>query len=138
MTFLAELTMHFPERRTKSAFFYGRYSNAGRGKRKREASTQEAPVVLPASSPIPLSVRKRWARLIAKIYKVNPLLCPRCARKMKIVQFILNPQEIQETMTSLGIELVQPHNNSPPADELLIYEPCEQSIPSDDDYLRDC
>ena len=137
MTFLAELCQHTPERRTKKNFFYGRYSNAARGKRKREASTEDAPAVIPTSSSIPLSVRKRWARLIAEIYKVNPLICSNCGGLMKIADFILDPQEIEETMVSPGIELVRPNNNSPP-NQPLVYESIEQILPSDDDYLRDC
>jgi hypothetical protein len=137
MTFLAQLCQHTPERRTKKNFFYGHYSNAGRGKRKREATNEDELEVLPASS-IPLSVRKRWARLIAKIYKVNPLICSNCGGLMKIKNFVLDPQDIEDIMTSLGIEFAQPHNNSPPDQQPLVYESIEQVIPSDDDYLRDC
>jgi hypothetical protein len=143
MTFLAELTQHVHERRTKSAFFYGRYSNASRGKRKRDAIADNPAVVVPSPSPIPLSVRKRWARLIAKIYHVNPLICTRCGNLMKITDFIFDPQEIEDTMISMGIELTRPHNNSPPEhsnspDRPLVYERIEQALPTDDDYLNDC
>ncbi|GAG64040.1 unnamed protein product [marine sediment metagenome] len=31
--------------------------------------------------------RKNWARLIQKIYHVNPLLCPKCLGSMKIISF---------------------------------------------------
>lgn len=35
-----------------------------------------------------VAFRKNWARLIQKIYHVNPLLCPKCQGIMKSVVFI--------------------------------------------------
>lgn len=32
--------------------------------------------------------RKNWARLIQKIYEVDPLICPKCRGPMKIIAFI--------------------------------------------------
>jgi len=32
--------------------------------------------------------RRTWARLLAKIFEADPLLCPRCGREMKIVNLI--------------------------------------------------
>jgi hypothetical protein len=32
--------------------------------------------------------QKNWARLIQKIYEVDPLTCPKCRGKMKILSFI--------------------------------------------------
>jgi len=32
--------------------------------------------------------RKAWARLIQKIYEVDPLTCPKCKGAMKIISFI--------------------------------------------------
>ncbi|MFZ3106465.1 MAG: hypothetical protein WA105_03700 [Candidatus Hydromicrobium sp.] len=31
---------------------------------------------------------KSWARLIKKIYEVDPLICPKCGGLMKIIAFI--------------------------------------------------
>ena len=61
--------------------------------------------------PIPLSVRKSfrksWARLIAKVYEVDPLLCPKCGSKggggMKIVKFVTTEDEVYSTLDALGI-----------------------------------
>ena len=45
---------------------------------------------------IELSERKQaWARLIAKVYEVDPLVCPRCGWDMKIVAIIEDPAEIR-------------------------------------------
>ena len=32
--------------------------------------------------------RKNWARLIQKIYEIDPLLCPRCQGAMRVIAFI--------------------------------------------------
>jgi hypothetical protein len=31
---------------------------------------------------------KGWAEMIRKVYEVDPLACPRCGRRMKVVAFI--------------------------------------------------
>jgi hypothetical protein len=33
--------------------------------------------------------RQNWARLIQKIYEVDPLICPKCQGEMRIIAFIL-------------------------------------------------
>ncbi len=32
--------------------------------------------------------RRNWARLIQKIYEVDPLLCPRCFSEMRVISVI--------------------------------------------------
>jgi len=38
------------------------------------------------------ALRKNWARLIQKIYETDPLCCPKCSGKMKILSFIEDPE----------------------------------------------
>jgi len=38
--------------------------------------------------------RSAWARLIAKVYEVDPLICPRCGSEMKLIAVITNPSEV--------------------------------------------
>lgn len=136
LSFIAELTQHIPLRRRAQVIYYGRYSSASRGKRKRDEGNSDPRVVV-ASSTVPRSIRRAWARLIAKVYQVNPLICPRCGGKMKITEFIFDPEEIEEIMLQQGIEL-HPHNKSParePRD--IVYELYQDSIPSDEEYCQD-
>jgi hypothetical protein len=37
------------------------------------------------------SCRSAWATLIAKVYEINPLLCPRCGSEMRPIAVITNP-----------------------------------------------
>jgi hypothetical protein len=40
--------------------------------------------------------QKNWARLIQKIYEVDPLACPQCSEKMKVISLIENEDAIKK------------------------------------------
>jgi hypothetical protein len=42
-----------------------------------------------------------WARLIAKVYEVDPLLCSRCGAAMKVVAVIMDPVEVEKILSHL-------------------------------------
>jgi len=65
-----------------SVLCYGYYSNVSRGKRKKRDSDELMPSILEpdASSK---DNKRDWARLLQKIYEVDPLTCPKCFGKMK-------------------------------------------------------
>ncbi|MGA8165110.1 MAG: hypothetical protein WB791_08825, partial [Waddliaceae bacterium] len=42
-----------------------------------------------------------WAKLIARIYEVNPLLCT-CGKEMKIVAFVMHSVEIRRILSGIG------------------------------------
>ncbi len=52
------------------------------------------------------------ARLIQKIYEVDPLLCPKCSGEMLIIAFIEELAVIEKILKHLGLWLVNPR--SPP------------------------
>jgi hypothetical protein len=60
---------------------------------------------------------KNWARLIQKIYNVNPLLCPKCLGSMKIIYFIEDEEIISKILKHLGLWEVKqrppPRANAP-------------------------
>jgi hypothetical protein len=47
--------------------------------------------------------RKSWARLIQKIYEVNPLVCPNCKNEMKIISVIEEEEVIKKILKHLGL-----------------------------------
>ena len=58
-----------------------------------------------------------WARLIAKVYQVDPLVCTRCGRRMSILAFVSDQHSISRILEHLGLrspELDRP----PPAREI--------------------
>ena len=42
-----------------------------------------------------------WAKLIARIYEVNPLLCS-CGKEMKIITFVTHSAEIRRILSGIG------------------------------------
>jgi hypothetical protein len=42
--------------------------------------------------------RSAWARLIAKVYEVDPLICPRCGSDMKLIAVITDPPEVRKIL----------------------------------------
>ena len=57
--------------------------------------------------------RAEWARLIRKIYEVDPLVCPRCLHPMKIVAFIGEDFAIQKILKHLGLWETRTHSPPP-------------------------
>jgi hypothetical protein len=55
-----------------------------------------------------LFYRKNWARLIQKIYEVDPLTCPRCKGEMRIIAFIEKQEIIKKILKHLGLWEVNP------------------------------
>ena len=82
LDWLAQLVTHIPNKGEQMVRYYGFYSNKSRGLRKK-AGTDDAVPALIESEVSSKEFRKNWARLIQKIYNVNPLLCPKCSGSMK-------------------------------------------------------
>jgi hypothetical protein len=59
------------------------------------------------------------ARLIQKIYEVDPLTCPKCRGSMRIISFIEDPEIIKAILKRLGLWLAKskpaPKAHAPPA-----------------------
>ena len=80
--------------------YHGFYSNAARGKRRRDQAAEvqhNTAQTQPASPPATATatLRKRWADLLRRVYEVDPLICPRCAATMHVVGFITQPAQIK-------------------------------------------
>jgi uncharacterized protein YbaR (Trm112 family) len=76
------------------------------------AQNNQAPVVIAESRP---KEKKqpgqaslfRWAVLLARIFEVLPLCCPKCNHPMRIISFIEDPHTIRKILTHIN-EPVQP------------------------------
>ena len=75
---------HVPNRGEQMVRYYGWYSNVTRGKRQKRAEDDAVPHII-ESDRSPAACRKSWARLIQKIYEVDPLICPKCRGNMRII-----------------------------------------------------
>jgi hypothetical protein len=105
---ISSVTSHIPYRGTQLVHYYGAYSNAHRGiARRREVFIEVPPEDEPYDPPPrPDSAwhatrRKSWARLIRRVYEVDPLLC-RCGERMRVVGFITQPTVILKILHHFG------------------------------------
>ncbi len=42
--------------------------------------------------------RQSWARLLQRVFEVDPLLCPTCGERMKIVGFVTQPVVVDKIL----------------------------------------
>jgi hypothetical protein len=104
MEWLAAMCSHIPNRGEQMVRYYGYYSNVSRGKRKEAETDDAVPCILEPAGKVK-AFRKSWARLIQKIYEVDPLVCPHCKGTMRIISFIEDAQVIRDILTHLGLWL---------------------------------
>jgi hypothetical protein len=45
--------------------------------------------------------RSTWAKLIAQVYEVDPLVCPRCSAQMRVLAVITEPEEVRKILRQL-------------------------------------
>ena len=124
LDWLALLTTHIPNRGEQMVRYYGYYSNKSRGMRKNEGKDDAVPSLI-ESDVSPSAFRKNWARLIQKIYNVDPLVCPKCHGRMRIISFIEDMEIIEKILRHL--DLWDTRNHDPPA----------HTIPTFHDYTID-
>ena len=118
--------------------YYGYYSNRSRGDRKKQGKDDQVPALI-QSAISPKEFRKNWARLIQKIYNVDPLLCPKCLGVMKIISFIEDKDVIEKILRHLG--LWKTRNHDPPFKSAahipeLTYDDSYSQLPPSDYWLQ--
>jgi hypothetical protein len=82
--------------------YYGYYSNKSRGMRKKAGSDDQVPALF-ESAVSSTAFRRNWARLIQKIYQIDPLLCPKCQGSMKVIAFIEDDALIRKILQHIGL-----------------------------------
>ena len=76
------------------------------------------------------AVSRSWASLIARVFEVDPLLCPRCGTRMEPVAVIMEVPEVTRLMDHLGLDVGFPKTlpaRSPPKAEEGTESPDEDS-----------
>jgi hypothetical protein len=136
LEWLANICSHIPNPREHMVRYYGQYSNAARGKRKKqEAADLPAPKI---NEPLASKkeFRRNWARLIQKVYEVAPLLCPKCGGAMRVIAFIEDQSVIEKILKHLGLWLV--NSRAPPRrTDSRGYEGEAIEQPRPDDFFPD-
>jgi hypothetical protein len=70
---LAAMCSHVPNKGEQMVRYYGYYSNVARDKRKKAEADEVIPYILEPEL-TEKAFRQNWARLIQKIYEVDPLV----------------------------------------------------------------
>ncbi len=135
---LAHMVTHIPTKGEQMVRYYGFYSNKSRGLRKKAGTDDEVPALID-SDISRKAFRKNWARLIRKIYNVDPLVCPNCSGSMKIISFIEDNEIIAKILRHLG--LWETRNHDPPAPKAvhtpeLTYDDSYSQLPPIDYWLQ--
>jgi hypothetical protein len=76
LEWMAVLCSHIPNQGEQTVRYLGYYSNVIRGQLKKEECGPDCHIIL--ENEYAKHSNKSWARLIRKIYEVDPLTCPRC------------------------------------------------------------
>jgi hypothetical protein len=116
--------------------YYCWYSNVCRGNRQKEKTDTAIPNIIEADETSPAK-RTAWARLIQKIYEVDPLTCPKCKGAMKIISFIDQPEVIKAILQHSGLwerESRTPPKTKPPPSEYYTDEQTPLYDYADPDY----
>lgn len=133
LDWLARLVTHIPGRYEQTIRYYGYYSNKSRGMRRKAEADDSIPAVIPNGMSSKES-RQNWARLIQKIYEVDPLVCPKCWGKMHIISFIEELDVIEKILRHLGLWEIRNHDPPQPvtSDSIpdLAYDFSDSQIPA--------
>jgi hypothetical protein len=151
LDFLAEVTQHIPDKGEHLVRYYGWYSHRQRGIRAKAGSdSKKIPVDRTAIDAQRTSDRSpragsvsTWARLIKRVYEVDPLECPECGGAMKIISFIERRQAdvIQRILRHCGLwqGFIRTHASPrapPTAKSPISSAPCDLVLVPDGDFLE--
>jgi hypothetical protein len=128
------LLAHVPDPRRHLVHDDGADSNVVRGRLKARSQARQAVPLSPGSAspphlppasmpPSSAALRRRWARHIRRVYEVDPLLCPRCHRVMRVVAFITGPRVVRRILDQLGAD----SDPAPEARSSLVFTTARQA-----------
>ncbi len=130
---LLQLCRHIPDRFEHLVRYAGWYSNRSRGKRRLAGSCPVRIASCEVDEREAARVRSTWARLIHKVYEIDPLECPKCKGPMRVIALIDDKAVIRKILTHLGLWAPQSgarRGSDPPAPasrepvaQILTYHP---------------
>ncbi len=119
--FIEALVNHLPPKNVPMLRYYGAYSNKCRGMR-RKASTHGADSSSHETSPKPTASRRpRWRQLIIKVWGCDPLQCPLCQGRLRLLEIIEEETDIRATLMPIGMWSPQKERrHHPPGSDSLV------------------
>lgn len=115
LEWLELLCKHIPDRNEHMVRYYGRYSSRARSAEHEPPATDDPDPEPEVSTPARQAAKAAWAKLIRKVYEVDPLECPKCGAQMRVIALIEDPAVIERILSWLGLcEPLRPVGRSPP------------------------
>jgi hypothetical protein len=124
LDFIADLTIHIPPKGKHLIRYYGLYSSRSKGKNKENGindkfgvkahevdDNQSSDEMTNVESVSSKKSKQTWAKLIQRVYEIDPLVCPKCQSEMKVIAVITEYDDIQKILACLK------KNKSPPFDK---------------------
>ena len=103
--FLATITQHIPDKGAQMIRYYGWYSNKMRGQRHRvQNGGFPADPLRPPCTPPPAKLpSKKWRDVILKVWHTDPLICPHCQHRMRVLAVIDRRKVIEKILRHLNL-----------------------------------
>jgi hypothetical protein len=102
LEFIARVTSHIPDKGQVMVRYFGLYSNAHRGKVRKKNPA----LLLINEAELRAIPSKGWAAMIRKVYEVDPMLCPNCGGRMKIVAFLTEHSVVDGIIEHLKLRFI--------------------------------
>jgi hypothetical protein len=117
---LARLADHIPDPGRHRTHFYAHYANRVRGGRPDQEEPRRG------DDPDPPTRRRSspsWARLLAKVFQVDPLVCRRCGGPLKVVAYFTDSLAIRQILDHLDMS---PPEKPPPGVRDVVRVPADE------------
>jgi hypothetical protein len=136
LEWIAVMCSHVPNKGEQMVRYDVSYSNVARGERKKKDQDDLIDSILEPDSSS-REYKRNWARLIQKIYEVNPLTCPKCQSPMRLISTIEQPVIIKKIPQHLGLWEMKarpPPKNIAPQSNVYI-DKSDSQVPPCEYYL---
>jgi len=110
------VTSHIPDKGQVMVRYYGPYANAHRGKVKKGNMSP----LLVAEEKLWRIPSKGWAEMIRKVYEIDPMVCPKCGSRMKVVAFLTAHAVVDRIIDHLQLTFIA--EKPPPAQ--AVFQEC--------------
>src|SRR4030042_851538 len=104
LEFIARTTSHIPDKGQVTVRYYGLYANAHRGKVKK-ANLAAFPLRM-VEEELRRIPAKGWAEMIRKVCEVDPMVCPQCGGRMRIIAFLTDYAVVDRIIDHLKLTFV--------------------------------